>query len=70
MDIFFGYNPFIMITVYMLLIDGIAHVIRIHSPSAATTTRTPPAHTSNDIDFDESVFSPFEKGVGFTHGSN
>jgi hypothetical protein len=34
MDIFFGYNPFIMITVYMLLIDGIAHVVRVKTPNA------------------------------------
>jgi uncharacterized membrane protein len=28
MDVFFGYNPYVMITIYALLLDGVFHALR------------------------------------------
>jgi hypothetical protein len=34
MDIFFGYNPYVMITIYALLVDGVFHALRARKASS------------------------------------
>jgi hypothetical protein len=44
MDIFFGYNPYVMITIYALLVDGVFHALRARKV-------TPKRVTNQSFDF-------------------
>lgn len=39
MDIFFGYNPYVMITIYALLVDGVFHALRARKVTPKRVTK-------------------------------